>query len=104
MTCKKITRRQKYIASCQYPTAGNFSTWREVNVAKLVARGKFWDNHDFYEYVAFAPDGKRKFFPYVNEWKAEVRICAKLWSMDKKTQAKKLYLSYFDGCLFKEKT
>ena len=100
---KKLTDRQKRLASDQYPTYGGQATWPEVKRAKIAARGRYWHWNDFEQFVAYTPDGKREYFVYDDEWKNEVKKCARLWSLGKKKEAIELYDSYWDGSCFRSK-
>ena len=98
-----LTNRQKNLASDQYPTYGGYATWPEVKKAKEAARGKYWHRFDFEDFVAFSPDGKRKYYVYDDDWIKEVKKCARLWSLGKRKEAEELYESYWEGSCFKDK-
>lgn len=108
----KWNNRAKLIASAGDPLYGGFATRDEVRRAKLLARGRYWDNtwsqdgeKDFTEFVSFGPNGRRRFFEYdwfnpstkkqKERWKKEVRSAARLWAAGKYDEADSLYdLSY----------
>ena len=100
----QLTKRMKFLASCVNPTFGKFSTWDEVRKAKLAARGRYWIDRDYDEYVTFTPSGKRKFFDYDNDSEKGVRKCAVLWAKGKRKAACDLYKSFHGGCCFRNKS
>lgn len=77
-----MTKRQKYIASCGNPYYNGFATKNEVKLAKRLARGKYWYDVDYEEYVSFSPKGYRKYFPCDNYdcKKSKMKILAKKWA------------------------
>lgn len=86
-----MTERQKYIAAAINPTYNGFATKKEVKDAKLLARGHYWNEVEFYQFCAYSPTGRREFFGYLfyswttpdkmKEWKREARKAAKLWAL-----------------------
>lgn len=100
---KRLTNRQKFIASACLPTYGGFSTWDEVREAKLLARGKYWNDEAYAEFISFSPNGEREYFGYDDEWKFDVKKCARLWAKGKKKVARELYESFWDRHCFKKK-
>lgn len=93
----KLTKRQKFIASCMVPTYGGFAGAKEIKAAKLEARGKYWIDPDYQEYVAYSPTGRREFFVYEfsslghwqtkKKWRAMARKAASLWAKGKYKEA-----------------
>lgn len=95
-TKMRLTNREKFISSCINPYFDNFATKVEVRAAKLKARGRFWYDSEFEEFVSFSPTGRREFFSvslwynsdtpeqemntYYKEWKRIARKAALLWS------------------------
>ena len=88
-----MTNRQKFIASCSNPYYENFATREEVKEAKQLARGKYWNDDEMYQYVAFSPGGKRYFFDYddYDNSKSISKKSALLWT---KAQCAKAIASY----------
>lgn len=96
---KKLTKRQKFIASCMVPTYGGFSNVIEIKETKLQAWGKYWIDTDYQEYVAYSPSGRRQFFTYEfsssEHWKTKkkrralARKAANLWAKGKYKEARK---------------
>ena len=85
-----LTKRQKFIASCAVPTYGGYATKKEVKWVKLLARGHYWDEPEWYNFVSYNPKGIRKFFDYEfyswakskqkKEWKKLARKAAYYWA------------------------
>jgi len=98
-----LTKFERHIATAVYPTYGGFSTWDEVRKAKKKAKGSYWHEGDWAQWVAFTPKGKRIFYDYDYEWKSEVKECAILVAQGKVKEANRLYNSFWDGCCFKNK-
>ena len=88
-----MNNRQKFIASCCNPYYGNFATREEVKEAKQLARGKYWNDDEMYQYVAFSPGGKRYFFAYddYDNSKSIAKKSASLWAKGKCAKAKDIY-------------
>jgi hypothetical protein len=93
----RLSEKQKFICSCMVPTADGFATRAEVKAAKLLARGHYWDEPEWTNFVAYSPTGKRMFFQYDwyswatpklhQEWKRIARKCARLWAHGKYKEA-----------------
>jgi len=111
----RLTRKQKFIASCCNPLYGGLSTRKEVKKIKLLARGHYWDeadvgNYEYHEglnrhwwseadprYCSFSPTGKRRHFEcdYFSwgtkrqkaRWKKEGKLAARLWAQGKVKQS-----------------
>lgn len=106
----RMSKRQKFIASCCNPLYGGFASRIEVKEAKFAARGKYWvedltfgcdsksEDHD--TFCAFSPTGRRGFFPFgwespatqkqKDRWKKEARQAARLWCKGKYKEAIKI--------------
>ena len=103
----KLTRREKYLASCCNPYYEGFSKREEVKAAKLKARGKYWYDSEFDQFIAFSPNGKRMRFDvevwlsssknkkrmnsFQTEWKRICRKVAFLWAKGKYNQSLQIY-------------
>ena len=86
----KLNNRQKFIASCCDPYYNKFATKAEVKAAKKLARGHYWYDANFEEYVAFSPTGIRSYFIHElyswapwnrkKKWKELARLAAREWA------------------------
>jgi hypothetical protein len=109
----KLTKRQKLIASCINPYWKGFSTRKEVKRIKLMARGHYWIDKEFEEFVVFSPGGKRTFFTYnfssgvskqqQKKWFDDARRCAYYWAKGKLKKAIELnrntWINYYKDVL-----
>jgi len=94
----KLSKRQKFIASCIDPYYNKFATKAEVKVAKKLACGHYWYLPDFGEYVSFSPAGIRNFFVHElyswapwnrkKKWKELARKSAREWAKGKYSNAR----------------
>lgn len=103
-----LTKRQKLLASALNPYYEECYTRAEVKKAKSLAKGKYWYDSDFAQWVTFSPGGKRYFFELASMWHKHSEIpdfilniynnyqkrlaeeCAKLWAAGKCSAALKL--------------
>lgn len=100
-----LTKRQKIVALTLNPYYKGKFTRAEVKKAKTLARGKYWYDNDFAEWVAFSPGGKQHSFELSAMWHKHSEIpdyilnihnnyqkrlaqeCAKLWAAGKCSNA-----------------
>ena len=108
----KLTKREKTVCSCTNPYYEGFATKKEVKLAKLKARGKYWYDCHFDQFVSFSPNGKRQYFDveiwgssdepkgrmrsFNNEWKRICRKVAALWAKGKCKHSLQLYRLMLD--------
>lgn len=108
---KRMSKRQRFIASCARPLFGGFSTREEVKQVKLMARGKYWvedlnfgsspDSEDHDTFCAYSPTGRRVFFHFEwysgaskkqrVKWKKSARQASRLWCKGLYKEAIKVY-------------
>ena len=93
---RRMTKLQKFIASCINPYYGGLANKKEVKLAKRLAKGKYWDESDFGNYCAFSPSGERCFFDYDGRIKHIAKQSAKLWAQGKCDEAKEFYNSLYE--------
>lgn len=89
----KLSKRQKFIASCMVPTYGGFATKQEIKKVKLMARGHCWYDPEYEQIVAYSSSGRRRFFevdlyswaPWnrKKKWKQLAYKAARLWCQGK---------------------
>ncbi len=95
-----MNKREKHIASCMKPTFGAFATLEEIKKVKRLARGHYWYDSDWEEYVSFSPNGRRKFFTTYwysfaswqlkRKWKSLAKLAAKNWARGNYKKAREL--------------
>ena len=91
-----MNKRQKYIAACVNPFFQNFATREEVEIAKDLAKGRYWDEPDYCTYCSFSPKGKRTFYEYSDDSKLIAKKSAALWAKGECDKANKLYCEIYD--------
>jgi hypothetical protein len=102
MKKKRITLRDKRIASLARPTYGEYATKEEVKKVKAKVRGHFWHDDDMAkgwdpQYVSYSPSGHRRYYEYnLYSWmtkesfaiyKMLSKKAARLWALGKKKQS-----------------
>lgn len=113
----KMSKRQKFIASCCNPYYVGFASKEEVIKAKLLARGKYWledlqygcpaDEEDHDTFCAYSLTGKRYFFTFdwfswgttkqKVRWKKEARQAASLWCKGQYKKAIQIYNDSYEN-------
>jgi hypothetical protein len=102
----RLSNREKFIASSTNPFYRGFAKREEVKSAKLKARGKYWYDKDFEEFVSFSLTGRRQYFvshiwhdgssrkkmqSFQKEWKRICKKAAVLWCKGQYSESAYLY-------------
>lgn len=90
----RLTKTRKLLAGASVPyaldTGGGPPTRRQVYEAKLAACGRYWNETETDNFVAFTKDGEREFFSYARRDRKDIRECeeaARLWSLGRTQDA-----------------
>lgn len=86
-----MNSRQRFIASCINPYYNNFASREEVQLARKLARGRYWNESNHGSYCSYTPCGIRTFFHYDDNIKLIAKKAARLWAKGKCEESRTVY-------------